>query len=118
MNGAGQTATCTLTASIVTNYQNDPERNLAGWSITNSPGCRDASLVEQITWTSPVGGSMSYSAGYGDIGVPIPSQAQEAYSPVHTSPAQAQFTEFVQVAFNDCINNCDMALQLTADGKA
>jgi hypothetical protein len=121
INAANQTVTCTLTLTLTTKYQNDNKRGSAGWSITNSPGCRDATIYQSVSWVTPSNGSGGTNDFYGDGApgtVPVPASTSDAYSPLNPTVSSAQFSEYVSVSFDDCINNCSMFLSLTADGKA
>lgn len=115
VNGNGDNVSCTLTLTLITRYQNDTKRGFAGWNITDSAACRNAFLFQSVSWFTPNGGNAADNENYFAA---IPASAGEAYSPLNTNVHTSQLTESVSVSFSDCMNNCNLNLSLTADGKA
>lgn len=115
-NGVGTNISCTLKFTIITDYQNVPTEDLAGFDITNSGDCRDASFQQALTWVTPHGGNSTVIENFGGFDL-LPAHSQDVYSPVNAVPGNAHFTEATNsFQFDNCIQNCTLSLSLTADG--
>ena len=114
-NGQGFNFTCTLTLNVITDYQGNPNLNLASFDMTNVGDCLDASLSQSVLWVTPEGGTAQVFNSFGPTAL-LPTHSQDVYQPVNGSISKAQFTENGNLSFDNCIANCTMSLSLTADG--
>jgi hypothetical protein len=134
VNGVNQTKSCTLKLTVISHFGNRQKVYFAGYDLTDTGDCRDASLTKCEAgssgcspfagWATP--GQSTSHTGYGFAtdtwGNPslVPKHVGDTYSPVAPTLSVANFSEYVSITFDNChttaSTDCSVALTLTADG--